>query len=144
MKHTIQQVFHSGKFIIGFIIFIAILLIVIVYPLIIKDDPLGIIAQGSFFPPGIYVNTFDSINSPTQYTLNLSNAAAKRIGSKLSNDDRLAMKDWLVADGVPVDQIDISDTKTFLDLWKRIMTPTKIYLGWSIPRYGTTKGWMLR
>ena len=65
MKHTIQQVFHSGKFIVGFIIFIGILLIVIVYPLIIKDDPLGIIAQGSFFPPGIYVNTFDSINSPT-------------------------------------------------------------------------------
>ena len=125
MKHTIQQVFHSGKFIVGFIIFIGILLIVIVYPLIIKDDPLGIIAQGSFFPPGIYVNTFDSINSPTQYTLNLSNAAAKRIGSKLSNDDRLAMKDWLVADGVPVDQIDISDTKTFLDLWEKNYDPNK-------------------
>src|SRR5450756_2218326 len=100
MKHTIQQVFHSGKFIVGFSIFVAILAIVIVYPLIITDPPLAIIGQGTFFPPGIYVNTFDSINSPV-YTIFLDDAAAKRIASKLNNDDRLAMKDWLVADGIP-------------------------------------------
>ncbi len=34
MKHTIRQVFRSGKFVVGFSIFVAILLIVIVYPLI--------------------------------------------------------------------------------------------------------------
>ena len=57
MKHTLQQVFHSGKFVVGFSIFMALLLIVIVYPLIIKDAPLAIIGQGTFFPPGIYVST---------------------------------------------------------------------------------------
>ncbi len=40
MKHTLRQVFRSGKFVTGFIIFSAILLTVIVYPVIIRDDPL--------------------------------------------------------------------------------------------------------
>jgi peptide/nickel transport system permease protein len=123
MKHTIQQVFHSGKFVVGFAIFVAILLIVIVYPLIITYPPLQIIGQGTFFPPGIYVSTFDSINSPTTYILNLDNAAAKRIANKLSNDDRLAMKDWLVADGIPENQIDINNTAQLLGLWQKNYDP---------------------
>ena len=49
MKHTLRQIFHSPKFVIGFSIFMAILLIVIVYPLIITDHPLAIIGQGTFF-----------------------------------------------------------------------------------------------
>jgi peptide/nickel transport system permease protein len=125
MKHTLQQVFHSGKFVVGFSIFMAMLLIVIVYPLIIKYPPLEIIAQGTFFPPGIYVSTFDSINSPTTYTLNLDNAAVKRIASKLSNDDRLAMQEWLVADGIPETEIDITDTAKLLDLWEKNYDPNK-------------------
>ena len=56
MQHTLRQVFHSGKFVVGFTIFVAILLIVIIYPLIITDSPLQIIGQGTFFPPGIYVS----------------------------------------------------------------------------------------
>ena len=75
MKHIIQQVFHSGKFIVGFVILAAVLLIVIVYPLLIKDAPLAIIGQGTFFPPGTYVNVYDSLGSP-KYTLNLEHAAA--------------------------------------------------------------------
>ena len=50
MKHTLQQVFHSGKFVVGFSIFMALLLIVIVYPLIIRDAPLAIIGSGHFLP----------------------------------------------------------------------------------------------
>ncbi len=69
MKHTLQQVFRSGKFVVGFSIFMTILLTVIVYPLIVRDAPLTIIGQGTFFPPGIYVSVYDSISSPT-YTLN--------------------------------------------------------------------------
>ncbi len=117
MKHTIEQVFHSGKFLVGFVIFVTLLLIVIIYPLIVTDPPLEIIGQGTFFPPGIYVNVFDSTNSTT-FTLNLPDAAAKRIASKLSQDDRLAIKDWLVADGIPESQIDITNTKSLLDLWE--------------------------
>src|SRR5574342_475863 len=110
MKHTIQQIFRSGKFVFGFAIFAAVLLIVIVYPLIITDPPLAIIGQGTFFPPGIYVNVYDSMISTT-YTLNLDDAAAKRIASKLNEEDRLAIKEWLVAAGVPEGEIDITDTQ---------------------------------
>ena len=129
MKHTIQQVFHSGKFVVGFSIFMALLLIVIVYPLIIKDPPLAIIAQGTFFPPGVYVSTFDSINSPTTYTLNLDSAAAKRIASKLDNQQRLDMKSWLLADGIPENEIDITDTKKLVDLWEKDYDPNKNFPG---------------
>ncbi len=125
MKHTLQQVFHSGKFVVGFIILAAILLIVLIYPLVIRDAPLAIIGQGTFFPPGIYVSTFDSINSTTTYTLNLDDATARRIANKLSNDDRTAMQEWLVADGIPASEIDTTDTVKLLDLWAKNYDPNK-------------------
>jgi peptide/nickel transport system permease protein len=124
MKHTIRQVFHSGKFVVGFSIFVAILLIVIVYPLIIKEAPLAIIGQGTFFPPGIYANVYDSIGSPT-YILNLDNAEAKRIASKLNDQQRTDMKDWLVAAGVPETEIDTKDTAKLLSLWGKNFDPNK-------------------
>ena len=49
MQHMLQQIFRSGKFVVGFVIFMAILLIVLIYPMIIKDPPLQIIGQGTFF-----------------------------------------------------------------------------------------------
>ncbi len=122
MKHTLQQVFRSGKFIFGFSILVAILLIVIIYPLVIPDPPLAIIAQGTFFEPGIYVNVYDSITAP-KYILNLEGAAAKRIASRLNSDDRLAMKEWLVAVGIPEDEIDIEDTALLLELWETHFDP---------------------
>jgi peptide/nickel transport system permease protein len=125
MKHTLQQVFHSGKFIVGFVIFMALLLTVFLYPLFIKDAPLAIIAQGTFFPPGIYVNSYDTVNAPTTYTLMLDNAATKRIANKLSNDDRIAMKEWLVAYGIPADQIDTTDITKLLDQWEKNYDPKK-------------------
>ena len=126
MKHTLEQVFHSGKFVIGFAIFAAMLLVVIVYPLIIRDAPLAIIGQGTFFPPGIYVSTYDSINS-TAYTLFLPGAATKRIDSRLSNDDRGNMKNWLVDDGVPASQINTTDTASLLGLWEKNYDPSKSF-----------------
>ena len=129
MKHTLQQVFHSGKFVIGFSIFMIMLLIVIAYPLIISDATLSIIGQGTFFQPGIYVSAYDSINLPTTFTLNLPNAAAKRIASKLDNQQRLDIQTWLVADGVPAEDIDITDTAKLLDLWAKDYDPNKSFSG---------------
>jgi len=125
MKHTLRQIFRSSNFVIGFSIFVTILLTVIVYPLLIPDAPLKIIAQGTFFPPGIYVNVFDSVDTATTYTLNISDAAAKRIASKLSEEDRLAMKEWLIKAGIPEGEIDTEDTAKFLEQWKSNYDPTK-------------------
>jgi peptide/nickel transport system permease protein len=134
MQHTLRQVFHSGKFVVGFTIFAAILLIVIIYPLIITDSPLQIIGQGTFFPPGIYVSAYDSINAPKTYTLNLDNAAARRIANKLSHDDRVAMQEWLVAAGIPESQIDILDTQTLLTQWNSAYRPEKRIEGMTIAK----------
>jgi peptide/nickel transport system permease protein len=133
MKHTLQQIFHSGKFIVGFVIFVALLLLVLIYPLFIKDNPLQIIGQGTFFAPGIYVNTFDSVNAPV-YTLNLSDAAAKRIANKLNDQQRQDIKDWLVAYGIPTDQIDVTDTAKLLGLWEKNYDPNKSFPGMTFAR----------
>jgi peptide/nickel transport system permease protein len=116
MKHTFQQIFRSSNFVIGFAIFMAIVLTVIIYPLIVTNPPLEIIGQGTFFKPGIYVNVYDSIDSPP-YTLNLDDAAAKRIADKLGDEERLAIKEYLMAVGIPEDEIDTADTEKLLDQW---------------------------
>jgi len=84
----------------------------------------AIIGQGTFFPPGIYVNVYDSMISTT-YILNLDDAAAKRIASKLNEEDRLAIKEWLVAAGVPENEIDTTNTQKLLDQWVNNFDPTK-------------------
>ena len=125
MKHTFKQIFHSGKFVLGFCIFMALLLLVIIYPIIVTDDPLAIIGQGTFFPPGIYVNSYDSIDKPSPYILNLPDAAAKRIVSKLSESDRQEMKDWLLASGIPENEIDTTDTAKLMEQWETNYAPAK-------------------
>lgn len=123
MKHTLNQVFRSGKFVVGFTILMTVLLIVFIYPLIVRHPPLQIIGQGTFFPPGIYVSTYDAINAPTIYTLNLSDAQTRRIDNRLSQENRVAMKEWLVAYGVPEEEIDIEDTEKLLAQWEANYDP---------------------
>ena len=133
MKVTFRQIFHSPKFVVGFCIFIFIVLAVIIYPLFIRDKPLNIISQGTFVPPGIYVNVYDSLNLKP-YTLMLDDAAAKRIASKLSADDRIAMKEWLIATGILEHEIDITDTKSLLELWGNHYDPKKQLPGMTIAK----------
>lgn len=133
MKHTVQQIFRSGKFLVGFSIFVTILLIVIVYPMIIKDAPLAIIGQGTFFPPGIYVSVYDSIDA-NPYILNLDDAAAKRIAGKLGDQERLDIKEWLVAAGIPKSEIDVTNTEQLLDLWVNNYDPQKKVTGMTFAR----------
>jgi peptide/nickel transport system permease protein len=133
MKNTLQQVFRSGKFLVGFVIFFALLLFVLIYPLIITGKPLTIIAQGTFFPPGIYVSRYDSIGAPT-YILNLNDAAAKRLAVKLDDQERQDIKTWLVADGIPAVQIDTTNTIKLLDQWEKNYDPKKSFSGWTFAK----------
>jgi len=128
MKHTLQQIFHSPKFVIGFAMFMVVLLIVIFYPLFVPGDPLAIIGLGTFFEPGTYVNTYDAINS-TKYTLNLDEASAKRIAAVLGNEERLELKDWLLGFGIPESEIDIEDTEKLLAQWQNNFDPTLRFKG---------------
>jgi peptide/nickel transport system permease protein len=124
MKHTLKQVFRSPRFVVGFSIFMFIVLTVIIYPLFVRADPLEIIGQGTFFPPGIYVSVYDSIGS-RPYILNLDDAAAKRIANKLNDEDRQAIMEWLVAYGIPEIEIDIQDTEKLLDQWVNNYDPSE-------------------
>jgi len=128
MRYMIQQVFRSPKFLFGFAIFMAMLLTVIIYPLFVTGNPLEIIGQGTFFPPGIYVNVYDSINTKP-YILNLDDAAANRIASTLGDEERLAMQEWLVAYGIPEDEIDIADTEKLLGKWENNYDPEIVVTG---------------
>lgn len=134
MQHTLRQVFHSGKFRAGFILLMTLLVVVIFYPLIFRIPPLQIIAQGTFFPPGIYVSSYDSITAPTTYTLNLDDAAAKRIANKLKPEDRVAMKEWLVAAGIPESDVDIADSRKLLTQWQQNYDPKKQIKGMTLAR----------
>jgi peptide/nickel transport system permease protein len=124
MLHTFRQAFKSGKFVTGFAIFATIVLVVLIYPLIIRDQPLQIIGQGTFFEPGIYVNVYDSIGAP-QYTLNLNGADTRRIASRLNDEDRTAIQEYLVAAGVPAAQIDTTNTEQLLNTWFSTFDQTK-------------------
>src|SRR5512133_2428869 len=118
MKHLLRQVFRSGKFLIGFVIFVTILLTVLIYPLLIKAPPLDIVSQGTFMRAGVYVNVYDSVGFTPHYTLLLDGAAERRISSKLSHEDRVAMRDWLIGMEIPANEINIEDTAGLLELWK--------------------------
>jgi peptide/nickel transport system permease protein len=122
--YTLRQVFRSGKFLVGFVIFMAILLTVLIYPSVVKDPPLGIISRGSFLAPGTYVNLYDSVNSAARYTLILDKAAERRVAAKLGDEQRQAMRKWLVGKGIPENEVDVADTAKLLELWKNTFDPT--------------------
>ena len=90
MKNTLRQVFHSSKFVTGFVIFVIILLTMFIYPLINPGDPLQMIGIGTFAKPGIYVSMYDA-TKVTYDVFRLPDAADKRVAAALSDEDQVAM-----------------------------------------------------
>ena len=118
MKNRIRQVFHSGKFITGFVIFIVILLTILIYPLIITRDPLEMMGEGNFFEPGTYVSKSEVAGSRDSYHLNVE-AAAAQVDRRLKNDTRGFMAEWLEKyGGVKSSEIDVSDADGLIALWQ--------------------------
>jgi len=124
MKNQLRQVFRSGKFLTGFIMFCAILLLVMIYPLFNPGNPLAMIGYNSFIPPGTYFSLYDSLDTPQVYTLRLDGADDVRIDRKLTPADREAIVEWLLLysgheEGVDISEedIDVDDTEALLELW---------------------------
>jgi ABC-type dipeptide/oligopeptide/nickel transport system permease subunit len=116
MKNTIRQVFHSPKFVVGFTIFALILSTLIIYPLIVRGNPLEMIGLGSFFKPGTYVSVYDSVDTE-MHTMKIPGADQNRLDGKLNDEDRISMLQWLTAVGISEADIDITDTAGLLQLW---------------------------
>lgn len=117
MKNTLRQVLHSPKFVVGFVIFITMLLSLFIYPFFVPGDPLEMIGLGSFFKPGTYISTYDAVGTKAT-TMKLPNAEEKRLFTRLNDEDRVSMVVWLTAVGIPEDTINIEDTDSLLQLWK--------------------------
>lgn len=116
MKNTIRQLFHSPRFVIGFGIFVLLLLTIIIYPLFNPGSPLEQIGVGTFAHPGTYVSLYDSLNADTE-TLRLPGAEERRMAGSLSDEDRVAMVEWFNAAGVDLTDVDVTDTDVMLELW---------------------------
>ena len=117
MKNTLRQVFHSGKFVVGFSIMAFILLMMIVYPLINPGNPLEMIGVGTFAKPGTYVSLYDGVTTETS-TLKLADAADKRLAKILGSEERVSIVNYLTAVGVDVSGVSLDDTETLLELWR--------------------------
>jgi ABC-type dipeptide/oligopeptide/nickel transport system permease subunit len=117
MKNTIRQVFHSSKFVVGFVILAFLLLMMLVYPLIDPGDPLQMIGLGTFAKPGTYVSLYDSVGTKTS-VFNLPDADANRLADMLTAEDRVNMVNWFTAAGVDITGLNIQDTTALLKLWK--------------------------
>ena len=116
MKNTLRQIFHSSKFVTGFCIFMAILVVLFVYPLINPGNPLEMIGVGTFAKPGTYVSMYDATKVSYE-TLRLPDAADKRIAAALKDEDRVSMLEWFNIMEIDVTNLDINDTDALLDLW---------------------------
>ncbi len=118
MKNTLKNVFHSPRFLVGFIIFSIILLTVLIYPYFIPRDPLQGLGKG-FLEPGTYVSVYDTNNTGT-YRVVLPEAAEKRMESTLPVEDRQMMLDFLKAKGTDVTGLDTSNEKleALIAAWK--------------------------
>lgn len=117
MKNTLRQVFHSSKFVAGFVIFALLLLTMLIYPLINPGNPLQMIGVGTFAKPGTYVSLYDATKTSTE-TFRLPNADENRLKASLTDEDRVAMLEWFVAMGVDTADLDLQDTDALLALWE--------------------------
>ena len=122
MKNTIKQVFHSPKFVVGFVIFAAILLLTIIYPLFNPGDPLQSLFKssdrGSFTPPGTYVSLYDATSSFKAKLNTNSDVYAARAKATISDEDWVRMVKWLTSMEIDVSTLDRSNTEAALAFWR--------------------------
>ncbi len=121
MKHHLKMVFQDKRFILGFAIFMFILMTSIFYPLIVSYDPLEMVG-GLFYKPGTYVSVSDVVDTDP-YKLNMDSVSGK-IDKKLDMEKRAAMADWLEKFGeVSISEIDVTDVQGLVTLWNEHFDP---------------------
>ncbi len=128
MKNTIKQIFHSGKFLFGFVIFMFIILTCLIYPIFVTADPLQMIGQGNFFKPGTYVSIEES-TLERSYTLQLPKQFSK-LEAVLDLETRAQIQEFLIKNaGVAEADIDVTDAEALVKLWQANYDPNVKYSG---------------
>ena len=116
MKNLIKQVFHSPKFVVGFVIFIILFFMIIFYPLFITADPLDMIG-GLFNKPGTYVAVKDVLQTD-EYILKINTSSVKF--KSISIADKQSMANWLIKFGnIKKSEIDINEGEALVNLWQK-------------------------
>ena len=119
MTNILRDIRRSPRFMTGFLIFLFILLVSILYPLLSPGDPLAMIGRGTFAAPGTYVSLYDATSAKTE-TLLLPDADDNRLAAAMSDADRAAMVNYFTLSGVAIDDLDPQDTDRMIELWQEI------------------------
>lgn len=117
MKNTIRNIFHSTKFVIGFVLFVLILIAMTVVPMITQRDAMTMYGMGNFFKPGTYISVKDAIQAK-EYTLNVDTKTGN-IGANLTDDNLALMKEWLLAyGGISEEDLNGAEASEILGYWE--------------------------
>lgn len=115
MKNQLKQVFHSPKFVIGFVIFMFMLCMALIYPLVSQFDALDMAARACY-KPGTYISIADTVDSK-QYEL-LQDITAARLDKLVTKEDKDSIVQWLTKyGGIEESTIPVDDTKALVDFW---------------------------
>ena len=129
MKNTLLQLRRSPKFMVGFCLFVAILLTIFIYPLFFPGNPLEMIGVGTFAKPGTYVSLYDAVSTSRKETLKLADADDKRLAAALSQEDKVSMMNLFAKGGIETD-VTLEDTDEILAIWEenydRLMSEVKM------------------
>ena len=122
MKNTLKNVFHSPRFVVGFTIFMVILLTVLIYPYFVTRDPLLGLGKG-YLEPGTYVSVYDT-NTAGTYRVELPEANMNRMESSVPMEDRVTIIEFLTAKGVDVSHLTTAngDVPELVSCGRRTMT----------------------
>lgn len=119
MLNTIKQVFHSPKFLVGFFLFVAVLLTCLIYPLIVTDDPLAMIGNGNFYKPGTYVNQEDVVYASGNM-MNVQRDPTAALESTLTPTNIEDMRAWFKkCTDIAPEEIDSADLATLVGYWRQ-------------------------
>ena len=122
MFHQIKQVFHSPKFVVGFVIFVIMLVFAIFYPMVSSFGPMEMVGTG-FYAPGTYVSVVDTAQGGGSLIFNVDTASSA-YDSALPQETRESMKKWLVNQaGVAEGDIDLNDAEALVALWQEKYDP---------------------
>ena len=119
MLNTIKQVFHSPKFLVGFFLFVAVLLTCLIYPLIVTDDPLAMIGNGNFYKPGTYVNQEDVVYASGNM-MNVQRDPTAALEGTLTQTNIDDMRTWFKkCTDIAPEEIDSADLATLVGYWRQ-------------------------
>ena len=116
MKHQLKQAFTNPKFLIGFVLFVLMLLLALIYPAISPFEPLAFIS-GGYSRPGTYVSVQDVAGSNNAENLKVETVGSSA-ASLLTKDNITDMKDWLVKfGGLAEGDVRVDDKDALVEQW---------------------------